>query len=96
MEQQVIIRSQTNLDLKALVEAAIQRELKAVQHELDRSQAKLTAFEQRYGLSSAELMRRYQGRQLERGVDLVDWWDEIQTSALLQQQKQALETAHCE
>jgi hypothetical protein len=92
----VIVRSQTELSLKPLLESAIQRELKAVVHELDRSQAKLAAFEQRYGLNSAEFVRRYQGRQLERSVDLVDWWDEIQTSALLQQQVQALETAHCE
>jgi hypothetical protein len=96
MNQQVTVRSQTELDLKALIETALQGQLIAVQHELARSQAKLTAFEQRYGLSSAELVRRYQGRKLEPGVDLVDWWDEIQTAARLQQEVQALETAHCE
>ena len=53
-----------------------------------------TAFEQRYGMTSAEFERRLQAREIEETFDFTDWRMEIGIRALLEEKHATLQEAH--
>ncbi len=91
MYQQVIIKAETSLSLKPLLESAIQGELKTLQLGINRTRERLAAFEQQFGMTTEVFKLRFQSRELEETLDLIDWWGESNMLAVLEERKHALE-----
>ncbi len=93
MRQQVIVRSETDVALKPLVEAALKAELRLIELGLERTRQRLRAFEERYGMTSEEFEAKFNRGELEETLDFIEWAGELRTLRLLASQKQALEGA---
>ena len=65
--------------LRPLVEAALQNGLRLLETGIRRTQQRLSAFETRYGLSTAEFLRRYENDELQETLDLAEWVGEYRT-----------------
>jgi hypothetical protein len=59
--------------LRPLVEAAIQNELRLLAAGIRRTQQRLRAFEQQYGLATTEFLAQYEDDQLEETLDFDEW-----------------------
>jgi hypothetical protein len=70
--------------LRPLVEAALQNELRLLEAGIRRTQQRLSAFETRYGLSTAEFLRRYENDELQETLDLAEWVGEYRMLERLQ------------
>jgi hypothetical protein len=93
MLQQITVQSESNVDLRRLLETAIQSELRNIQHGINLTRARLEAFENQYGMTSAEFLRRFKSEDLGETLDFNDWHGETKMLALLEEKKKALEGA---
>lgn len=93
MIQQVQVTSSGPAAIKPLLEAAIRSQLKALGHGIQRTQARLAEFEQRFGLSSADFERDFEAGEIEETLDYIEWAGEIKTLRLLEEQVRALQSA---
>jgi hypothetical protein len=94
MLNQVIIQSQTGKEsIKPLVEIAVRNQLKSLKHGIERTKEQLAAFEQRFGISTAEMERRLKAGSLEETLDTIDWCMEIEALRLLEEQYKTLSEA---
>lgn len=59
--------------LQPLVEAAIQNELCLLEAGLRRTEEKLHAFEIRFGMTTPELVQRYEADELEETLEFIEW-----------------------
>ena len=60
---------------------------------LERTQQRLRAFEERYGMTSEEFEQRFNAGDLAESLDFIEWAGEIKTYQLLEAQWQALQKA---
>jgi len=79
MIQQVTITTESAESIKPLVESAIYGKLKNLQYGINRTRERLDAFEQQFGMTSAEFERRNNARELEESLDFIEWLGEIET-----------------
>lgn len=93
MVQQVTIKTSDRARLKPLLRSAIENEKKMLIWGLERTRQRLSEFEQRYGLTSAEFERRLHALELTETVEFSEWRMEIEMLQLLQSQYQALQEA---
>ena len=91
MLQQVIVKAETGLSIKPLLQSAIQSELKVLAHGIQRTNKRLTGFEEQFSFSSEDFERKYSAGELEESLDFIDWFGEIKTLHLLQDQEKALQ-----
>lgn len=96
MIQQVTIKSTGQEDLKPPVWAAIRGELKLLAHGIKRTRTKLQEFEQQFGMSSEEFGQKFNDAEVGESLDFIEWFGEIKTLRLLNQQQNALERAEIE
>ncbi|MCP4428106.1 MAG: hypothetical protein GY803_26770 [Chloroflexi bacterium] len=93
MLQQVTIKTSNRAALKPILRSAISNEAKMLTLGLERARKRLAAFEQKFGMSSAEFERRLHANELEETVELTDWRMEIGALRLLESQRQTLQEA---
>ncbi len=93
MLQQLTIKTSDKTTLKPLVESAIEREKEMLSLALKRTRERLTGFEQKFGMSSAEFERRLNALDLQETVEFTDWRLEIGALRLLESQRRALQEA---
>ena len=91
MLQHITIESESNLEIKPLLETAIQGEVRSIQHGINLTLARLEAFENQYGMNTAEFLRRFNPDDLSETLDFIDWQGETKMLALLEEKKKALE-----
>ena len=91
MTQQVTITTDAQVPLKPLIKSAIRAELRMLELGLERTQQRLRAFEERYGMTSEEFERRFNAGDLAESLDFIEWAGEIKTYQLLEAQWQALQ-----
>jgi hypothetical protein len=91
MLQQLTITTTDKTTLKPLVESAIENEKKMISLGIRRTQERLAAFEQRFGMPSAEFERRLNTLELAETVEFTEWRMEIGMLSLLESQYQALQ-----
>jgi len=91
MLQQLTITTTDKTTLKPLVESAIENEKKMLSLGIKRTQERLAAFEQRFGMSSAEFERCLNTLELAETVEFTEWRMEIGMLSLLESQYQALQ-----
>ena len=93
MHQQVMVTTESAVSLKPLLETALQNETKLLSHGIRRTQERLRAFEQQFGMRSAEFERKFNARKLDETLDYIDWVMEIKALAMLKEQYNALRGA---
>jgi phage shock protein A len=76
--------------LKPLVEAALHNELRLLEAGINRTRQKLQEFETRFGLSSAEFIRRYEQGALEESLEYAEWIGEYRLLERLQEKVETL------
>jgi hypothetical protein len=54
-------------------------------HGIKRTQARLTVFEEQFGIRSAEFERRFEADEFDETLDYVDWLMEIRALRLLKE-----------
>ncbi|MBS1253027.1 MAG: hypothetical protein MAG451_02072 [Anaerolineales bacterium] len=91
MIQQVTITTDTPVELKPLIESAIQSELRMLELGLERTHQRLQIFEERYSLTSEEFERRFEAGEIDESLDYIEWAGEIKTHRLLEAYRQTLQ-----
>jgi hypothetical protein len=84
MMEQVTITIESPERAKPLLRAAIRNQVKLLEHGIERTRARLTAFEKQYGVKSDEFLRRFQSGEMAETLELIDWRMEIEAMRLLQ------------
>jgi len=79
--------------LKPLLEVAISNQLKTLRHGILRTKERITEFELRFGMSSAEFKRKLQAGKIEETIETIDWNMELATLRLLEEQYRSLSEA---
>jgi len=74
---ELVLISPHQRQLKPLVEAALHNELRLLEAGIHRGEQKLQEFETRYGLPSAEFIRRYEQDKLEETLEFAEWVGEV-------------------
>ncbi|MDZ7342264.1 MAG: hypothetical protein ONB27_12985 [candidate division KSB1 bacterium] len=64
--------------INRIVEEALDREKKIIEHALKRTQEKLRKFELQYNMSSSEFFQQYQAGKTDDRDDFIDWAGEYQ------------------
>ena len=90
MLQEVVITTNANESLKPLLEVAIQNQLKALQHGIQRTKERVVEFEKRAGISSTEFEKKLQTEEISETIETIDWNMELAALRLLEGQYQSL------
>jgi hypothetical protein len=90
---QITITTEAPERAKPLVRAAIQDHIKTIQHGIKRTREQLALFEQRFGMTSEEFARRFDGKDLKETLDFLDWWMEIKALQVLEEDYRVLTEA---
>ena len=88
---QITLVSPSGAPIRALVESALRSELKMIELSLGRTERNLQAFEQKYGMSTAEFYRRLTEDELQETLDFIEWAGEYKTLQKLQEKQRALQ-----
>jgi hypothetical protein len=78
MLQQITIQTSNAERLRPLLESAIQRETKLLEYSIERTRQALAPYETRYKMNTDEFERKFNAREIEETLDLIDWWMEAQ------------------
>lgn len=87
---ELTLTSPRRRQLKALVEAALHNELRLLEAGIRRTRQKLQEFETRYGLPSAEFIRRYEQDELEETLEFAEWIGEYRLLERLEEKADTL------
>jgi hypothetical protein len=93
MLQEVVITTNASESLKPLLEVAIQNQLKALQHGIQRTKERVSEFEKRAGMSSIEFEKKLQNEEIDETIETIDWNMELAALRLLEGQYQSLSDA---
>ena len=87
---ELVLISPHQRQLKPLVEAALYNELRLLEAGIHRAEQKLQEFESRYGLPSAEFIRRYEQDELEETLEFAEWIGEYRLLERLREKADVL------
>ena len=93
MLQEIVIKTNANESLKPLLQVAIQNQLKALQHGIQRTKERVAEFEKRAGMSSVEFEKKLQTQEIGETIETIDWNMELAALRLLEGQYQSLSEA---
>ncbi len=93
MLQQVTVRTNDARRLKPLLESAIKREAKLLDHAIQRTRQALEPYETRYSMTSDDFERKFKAGEIEETLDNLDWWMEVEALRHLEAQRQSLKEA---
>lgn len=87
------ILSDTQHQIRPLIEAAIENELRLLAAGLRKTKANLHVFESRYRLNTPEFLVKYEKDELKESVDFENWIGEARLFDRLSEKIQALQGA---
>jgi hypothetical protein len=93
MLPEVVITTNASESLKPLLEVAIQNQIKALQHGIQRTKERVAEFEKRAGIPSTEFEKKLQADEIEETNETIDWNMELAALRLLKGQYQSLSEA---
>jgi len=93
MLQEITIQTPNAQKLKPLIRSVIENTVYDVEHGIQKTRAKLEAFEKQFGMSTAEFERRFKPGNLEETLDFIEWQGEIKTLRLLEEKLTAFKEA---
>ncbi len=79
--------------LKPLLYSVIENAVYDVEHGIEKTRARLEAFEKQYNMSTAEFERRFKPGDFEETLDFIQWQGEIKTLRPLEEKRNALKDA---
>ena len=93
MLHQVTIQTNNIQRFKPLLESALEREAKLLDHAIERTRKALAPLEARYNMTTDEFERKFKAREIEETLDYLDWWMEVEALRHLEAQRQSLREA---
>ena len=84
------IITNTQYQIKPLLESAIENELKLLEAGLRKTNEKLRIFENRYNLQTAEFITKYENDEIKETADFEDWVGESRLISRLNEKISAL------
>lgn len=87
---ELVLVSKRQGSLKPLVEAALTNELRLVEAGVERTERRLRDFEARFGLSTADFIRRYENDELGETLEYAEWVGEYRMLARLNDKAETL------
>ena len=82
--------STSKRQLKPLVEAALENELRLLEAGIRRTDQNVRKFEEKYHLSSQEFVPRYENEELEETLDFAEWIGELRLLERLREKAETL------
>ena len=76
--------------LKPLVQAALENELRLLEAGIRRTEKRLSQFETKYRLSTAEFIRKYENDALDENLELAEWIGEQRMLTHLLEKRETL------
>jgi hypothetical protein len=73
-----------------LIEIALQNQLKSLKHGIRRTKQQLATFKTRFGVSPAEMESHLKSGEMEETLDTIDWFMELESLRLLEEQYNTL------
>jgi hypothetical protein len=70
---ELVLVSKRRESLKPLVEAALTNELRLMDAGIARTERRLREFEARYGLATADFLRRFENDELDETLEYAEW-----------------------
>ncbi|MBN1487259.1 MAG: hypothetical protein JW981_06415 [Anaerolineae bacterium] len=93
---QVIIKPATAANVRRLLQAALNHELKVLQIGIEKTMRRLKDFEERFNQETATFYQQFQAGELGDSIDYIKWAGEHETLLQLQKDFQELsETQLC-
>jgi hypothetical protein len=93
MTQQVTVTSESGVDMRPLVESAIERQLAIIAVGIRRTQNRIAELEAGLGITVTEFQRRLSTGDVEESLELLELEGELRTLDLLEAQEAALRNA---
>ncbi len=87
---QLTLISTREQPLKPLVEAALANELRLLEAAIRRTEQRLREFEAQYGLSTDEVIRRFENDELEETLEFAEWIGEYRLLERLREKADTL------
>lgn len=88
---ELILTSSQQRPFKALVEAALQNEMRLLKASVRRTEKKLQAFEAEYKLTTAAFLQQYEANQLSETLAFIEWVGEYRMLQRLYEKMETLE-----
>jgi phage shock protein A len=85
------LTSSRDRPLRPLVEAALQNELRLLQAGIQRTEARLRAFEAEHNLATEEFVRRYERDELTETLAFAEWIGEYRMLERLREKAETLQ-----
>jgi hypothetical protein len=82
---QITLVSPQERPLQPIIEAALHNELRLLEAGLHRTDVRIRDFETRYGMSTAEFLRKHQNDEIEETLELIEWVGEVRMRERLQE-----------
>lgn len=82
--------SSRNHPLQPLVEAALAKELNSLEAAIQRTEQRLSEFEQKYQMSTAEFLVRYENDELAETLEFAEWTGEHRLLARLHEKAETV------
>ena len=86
--------SQSTYQLRPLIEAALEHELRLLEAGTRQTEHRLRSFEEKYQQRTADFIAAYERDQCEETLELIEWLGESRLSERLQEKINALRTIH--
>jgi len=83
--------SPTDRPLRALVEAALENELRLLHAGMLRTEERLQGFGSRYGLASSEFLQQHENDELAEDLDTAEWVGEMRLHTRLREKADTLQ-----
>ncbi|RPI87319.1 MAG: hypothetical protein EHM41_05435 [Chloroflexi bacterium] len=93
MLEQVTVTSKGPASIKPLLKAAIQSQLRTIEHGIKRTHERLGEFEKRYQMVSVEFEKGFESGKIEESLDFIEWSGELKTLHILVDQLHSLQSA---
>jgi hypothetical protein len=85
------IKSDHRDQVSSLIKDALEREKKVISSSIEISRKRLSDFEKRYQLSTADFFAKYQKGEMGDGADIIDWAGEYKMLLKLEDDLKKLE-----
>ena len=96
MLQQITIQTSNVERLKPLLETALGREAKLLEHAIERTREALAPFETRHQMTTDEFERKFEAHEIEETLEFLDWWMELEALRHLEAQRDSIKEARVE
>ena len=83
-----------NYQVKPLVEAALERELRLLEIGIRQTEHRLHLFEEKYQQPTADFLAAYENDQSEETLDVIEWIGEYRLLKRLHEKTEALRSIH--